>query len=59
MDSAGVEAVEASARAANAPLEAFTYPIEGHLFADPDGPDYDPDSAGLMLERELGFLGQL
>jgi dienelactone hydrolase len=59
MDDAGPEALRKSAEAAGAPVEIFTYPGTGHLFADPDGPDYDPDSAGLMLERELQFLGRL
>jgi dienelactone hydrolase len=59
MDEAGVAALERSAQSAGAPLEVFTYPGDGHLFADPDGPDYDPDSAMLMLERELELLGRL
>jgi dienelactone hydrolase len=59
MDPVGGKALEASARAAGAELEVFTYPLEGHLFADPDGPDYDRDSAQLMLERELALLSRL
>jgi dienelactone hydrolase len=59
MDVRGVEALEQMAGSAGAPLEFFTYPGEGHLFADPEGPDYDADSAGLMLERELALLARL
>jgi dienelactone hydrolase len=61
MDDAGVEAIESSARSAQAQaqLELFSYPGEGHLFADPAGPDYDPEAAALMLERELEFLSRL
>jgi dienelactone hydrolase len=59
MDEDGVEAAQRSAGSADAPLEVFAYPGEGHLFADPAGPDYDADAAKLMLERELEFLGRL
>jgi dienelactone hydrolase len=59
MDDAGVEALERSAGSAGAHLDVFVYPGEGHLFADPDGPDYDPDAAALMLDRELRFLRRL
>jgi dienelactone hydrolase len=54
-----IEALEESARDAGGSLEVFTYPGSGHLFADPDGPDYDADSARLMLERELELLARL
>jgi dienelactone hydrolase len=57
MDDAGVEALERAA--GDAPLEVFTYSGGGHLFADPQGPDYDADAAQLMLERELEFLDRL
>jgi dienelactone hydrolase len=59
LSSEGVEAVQQSAGDAGASLEVFTYPGGGHLFADPEGPDYDADSASLMLERELEFLSHL
>jgi dienelactone hydrolase len=59
MDEAGPETLRESVEAVGAPLEVFTYPGTGHLFADPDGPDYDEASAGLMLERELEFLSRL
>ncbi len=57
MDDAGVEALERAA--GDAPLEVFTYSGRGHLFADPQGPDYDAAAAQLMLERELEFLDRL
>lgn len=54
-----IDAVERSVRDAGGSLEVFTYPGDGHLFADPDGPDYDPHAAQLMLQRELEFLSRL
>jgi dienelactone hydrolase len=56
MSADGVEAFQASAGDA---AEVFTYPGTGHLFADPDGPDYDEEAARLMLERELEYLSRL
>lgn len=35
------------------------YPGSGHLFADPDLPDFDADAANLMLGRTLAFLERL
>jgi dienelactone hydrolase len=32
------------------------YSGSGHLFADPDDPDHDPQAAALMMERVLAFL---
>jgi dienelactone hydrolase len=59
MDMVGVEALERSAEATGAAVEVFIYPGAGHLFADPQGPDYDADSASLMLERELELLARV
>jgi dienelactone hydrolase len=59
LETENIEAFQRSIRGVGAPLEVFTYPGGGHLFADPEGPDYDPDSAQLMLERELDFLAKL
>jgi dienelactone hydrolase len=56
MDERGVDALVESSRVAGEAVEIFTYPGAGHLFADPQGPDYDPAAAALMLERELEFL---
>jgi dienelactone hydrolase len=36
--------------------ELFLYPGAGHLFADPDWPDYDEAAAELLIERTLVFL---
>jgi dienelactone hydrolase len=49
----------AAVEAAGSKLEVFSYPGEGHLFADPAGADYDPAAAGAMLERELDLLERL
>jgi dienelactone hydrolase len=59
MDEGGPEELRKAADAVGAPVEIFSYPGTGHLFADPDGPDYDEASASLMLERELAFLARL
>jgi dienelactone hydrolase len=59
LDAENIAAFERSVGEAGAPLQVFTYPGIRHLFADPDGPDYDRASAELMLERELEFLSRL
>lgn len=41
---------------AGAEMEFYEYLCEGHLFADPDLPEYDKKSAMLMWERVLMFL---
>lgn len=42
-----------------ADLEFYEYLCEGHLFADPDLPEYDRRSANLMWERVLRFLDNI
>jgi dienelactone hydrolase len=54
-----VEGFSDAVGASGSPIEVHAYPGDGHLFADPDGPDYDEESAELMLERELEFLRRL
>jgi dienelactone hydrolase len=39
--------------------ELFVYSGDGHLFADPSSPDFDPEAAALLTERVLRFLGDL
>ncbi len=39
--------------------ELFVYPGEHHLFADRSLPSYDAESAALLTERTLAFLGSL
>lgn len=41
---------------ASATAEVFVYPGSAHLFTDSSLPDYDADSAALVLERSLRFL---
>lgn len=51
-----VDAVAASVRTADAPLQAFDYPGAGHLFTDASLPgEYDPDATELLWERVLAF----
>lgn len=49
---------EAVGRAGEA-FEEYTYPGSGHLFADPDLPDYDRTSSGEMWRRVLAFLDRI
>jgi dienelactone hydrolase len=58
VDPAPVEALANAVRAADAYVEVHTYPVAGHLFADPDLADYDPNAAELLLRRVLDFLGR-
>jgi dienelactone hydrolase len=37
----------------------FSYPVSDHLFADPSLPGYDPQAAGLLLDRTLAFLARV
>jgi dienelactone hydrolase len=46
-------------RGAGAAFEAYAYPGSGHLFADPDLPEYDRTSSGAMWERVLVFLDRI
>src|ERR671920_2408738 len=43
-------------RGAGAEFEEHAYPGSGHLFTDPDLPEYDPASSEEMWERVLAFL---
>lgn len=51
-----IDALGGAARAAGAPFEAFDYERGGHLFADPGLPDFDGESADLMLARAIAFI---
>jgi len=53
-----VAVLEEDVRRAGARFEAHTYPGSGHLFADPDLPEYDPSSSDLMWRRVLEFLSR-
>lgn len=54
-----IAALGEAVRRAGADFEAHTYPGSGHLFADPDLPEYDPNSSELMWRRVLDFLDRL
>ena len=56
VDAAAVKELAAAVPASGARYEAFTYPGDGHLFADPDLPEYDARSADAMLERIQAFV---
>lgn len=44
---------------ASADAELFVYSGSAHLFTDSSLSDYDADSAALVMERTLAFLGRL
>ena len=44
---------------AGAEFEAHVYPGSGHLFADPDYPEYDRASSARMWERVISFLDRI
>jgi dienelactone hydrolase len=46
-------------RGAGAEVEEYVYPGSGHLFADPDLPEYDRASSEAMWERMISFLGRI
>jgi dienelactone hydrolase len=46
-------------RVAGAAFEAHAYPGSGHLFTDPDLPEYDRASSDEMWERVLAFLARI
>lgn len=46
-------------RGAGAAFEAHAYPCSGHLFADPDLPEYDRASSEEMWRRVLAFLDRI
>ncbi|GAA2026594.1 dienelactone hydrolase family protein [Terrabacter terrae] len=58
MDEGDVDAARAIVAAAP-DGELFTYPGCGHLFADASTTAYDPQAAGLVQQRVLGFLARL
>jgi dienelactone hydrolase len=49
----------AAVREAGAAFEEYVYPGSGHLFADPDLPEYDPASSETLWERVLEFLDRI
>lgn len=59
VDADAVDALAGSVREAGSMFEAYMYPGSGHLFADPDVPEYDEASADLLWQRVLDFLRQL
>lgn len=58
-DQQAIEALEGVARSAGAHCEVWDYPGSGHLFADPDMPDFNARSAELMFQRTLDFLRKI
>ena len=54
-----VAPLEAAVREAGAEFEEYVYPGAGHLFADPDLPEYDRASSEAMWERVIAFLNRI
>ena len=46
-------------KGAGASFEEHSYPGSGHLFADPDLPEYDRVSPEVMWRRALAFLDRV
>jgi dienelactone hydrolase len=46
-------------RGTGSDFEVYVYPGSGHLFADPDFPDYDRASSEEMWERVISFLNKI
>ena len=46
-------------RGAGGAFEEYVYPGSGHLFADPDVPEYDHASSEAMWERVISFLERI
>ena len=59
VDAEDVAALGESVRSAGAVFQAHIYAGSGHLFTDPDLPEYDPASAGALQDRTLAFIRQL
>jgi len=59
VDADAVMAFGAPVTAAGARFDAYAYPCSGHLFADPDLPDYHQESAELMWQRVEAFLARV
>ena len=54
-----VDALRGVVEEAGAAFEEHTYPGSGHLFADPDLPEYDRSSSEALWERVLAFLDRV
>ena len=54
-----VRPLEDAVKEAGAEFEAYVYPGSGHLFADPDYPEYDRTSSEQMWERVISFLNRI
>ena len=54
-----VAALGGAVKEAGAAFEEYAYPGSGHLFADPDLPEYDRASSEAMWRRVLAFLARL
>jgi dienelactone hydrolase len=59
IDKAQVDALIAAVSAKGASIDKFTYPGRGHLFTDPDLPEYDAVSSVLLFGRVLEFLARM
>jgi dienelactone hydrolase len=59
IDHDAVHSFQVSVTEAGSPVEVYTYPGGGHLFADRQLDDYDHDSTRLALDRAAAFLAQV
>jgi dienelactone hydrolase len=53
-----VDGMRAAVTAAGGEFTGFGYPDSGHLFADPELPDFNPDAAEQMFGRAAEYLAR-
>ena len=58
-DDSAVSTLQAQVEESGSAFRSYGYPVDGHLFADPDLPSYEEPSADAMLEACLSFLQTL
>jgi dienelactone hydrolase len=51
-----IDLLAENVRASGSSFEYFGYPLDGHLFTDPDLPEYNRDAAELLMQRVEQFL---
>ncbi|MGA2141131.1 MAG: dienelactone hydrolase family protein [Brevinematales bacterium] len=51
-----IDLLKKSVKDSGSIFEYFGYPLGGHLFTDPDMPEYNPDASGQLWQRVDRFL---
>lgn len=58
VSAAGIKKLKKNLEAAHKPFEFYTYPGSTHWFFEQDRPEYQPQAAGQVWKRTIGFLGK-